>query len=91
MQQSEAIAERVIYGVDKDGRGFDIGLKIGRPYETDSPYRAWRCPVSVIGLPAIPDIWGVDSWQALMLAMQAQRSVLEHFVEKGGRLFEEKE
>jgi hypothetical protein len=65
MTDKEPIAESVIYAVDKDGRGFDIGLQIGRPYQTDLPHGDWACPVALIGLyRRLADMHGVDSLQA---------------------------
>jgi hypothetical protein len=50
MSERELIAERVIYAVDKDYRGFEIRIMIGKPYQTDSKYGDWACPVAMIGL-----------------------------------------
>lgn len=76
MDRREIIAERVIYAVDKDSRGFDID---------------WACPLALIGLHGAPrDIRGVDSWQALTLAQEVLRVLLTLFVDSGGKLFWEK-
>lgn len=88
--QPKMIAERVVYGVHKNGRVFEIGLQIGRPYETDTPNRDWACPVALIGLHGrFPDMYGVDSLQALSLALRLTRRLLEYFVEDGGKLLRE--
>lgn len=90
MVERELIAERSIYAIDKDSRGFEIRLMIGRPYEV-SPDE-WACPVAALGLHGVyPDMHGVDSWQALTLARQLVRGVLTSFVEDGGRIFWEKD
>jgi hypothetical protein len=93
MDDREVIAERVIWAVDKNSRGFDIALMIGKPYQiTDTPNGDWACPVALIGLHGAPrDIRGVDSWQALTLAQEVLRVLLELFVESGGKLFWEKD
>lgn len=93
MDDKEIIAERVIYAIDKNGREFDIGLKIGKPYQkVDTPFRDWACPVATIGIYGSnhPDMVGVDAWQALTLAMHLIRDILNHFVEDGGKLFDDK-
>jgi hypothetical protein len=92
MTERELIAERIIWAVDKNGQGFDIGLQIGKPYQTDSPKGPWRCPVAMIGLHGpFPDIYGEDSWQALVLAIDLTKTLLQSFVEDdGGKLFYEK-
>jgi hypothetical protein len=92
MNREEPIAEKVIYAVDKDGRGFDIGLQIGPPHRIDSPHADWACPVAMIGLHGrFPDMQGVDSWQALILAVDLVQKLLATFVEvQGGKLYDQK-
>lgn len=88
MIERELIAERTIYAIDKDSRGFEIRLMVGKPYQTDSIHGDWACPVAMIGLRgAFPDMHGVDSWQALMLAQQLIQRLLSYFIEDGGKLF----
>jgi hypothetical protein len=88
MVERELIAERTIYAVDKDSRGFEIRLMIGKPYPMDSELGNWACPVAMIGLHGgFPDIQGADSWQALTLAQQPLRVLVTFFVEDGGKLF----
>jgi len=85
MIERELIAERTIYAIDKDSRGFEIRLMVGKPYFDG---RDWACPVAMIGLHGVfPDMRGVDSWQALTIAMQLIGRLLTYFVEDGGRLF----
>lgn len=92
MIESELIAERIIYAIDKESRGFEIRIMIGRPYQTESKYGDWACPVAAIGLHGFyHDMHGVDSWQALTLALKLIHGVLTGFVEDGGRLFWEKD
>ncbi len=88
MIERELIAERTIYAIDKDSRGFEIRLMVGKPYQTDSKHGDWACPVAMIGLHGVfPDMHGVDSWQALTIAQQLIGRLLTYFVEDGGRLF----
>lgn len=91
MSEPETIAERVIYAVDNDARGFDVGIMIGKPYQTDFKYGDWACPVALIGLHGrFPDMYGVDSWQALIVAVRLVKALLTNFVEEGGKLYWEK-
>jgi hypothetical protein len=92
MTERELIAERTIYAIDKDGRGFEIRVMLGKPYQTDSKFNDWACPVGLSGLHgAFPDMHGVDSWQALTLAMNLIGNLLSYFVEDGGKLYYEKD
>jgi hypothetical protein len=90
MIDRELIAERTIWAVDKDSRGFEIRLMVGKPYKTDLEYGDWACPVALLGWHGVfPDMYGVDSWQALTVAQQLIHRLLTYFVEDGGRLFSE--
>ncbi len=93
MDEREVIAERLIWAVDRDGRGFDVALMIGKPYRADSLENYWRCPVAMIGLHGrFPDMYGDDSWQALVLAIDLTKTLLRTFVEvNGGKLHFEKD
>lgn len=65
---------------------FPIDIKIGTPYEVDED--DWACSVSVNPLfGRLGDQHGVDSFQALFLAMKLALSLLKGFTEKGGSLF----
>ena len=49
---------------------------------------SWACPVSIEGLHAkLHDAVGIDSWQALSLAMGLTRQLLGYFLEDGGKLY----
>lgn len=86
MSERETIAHRKIYAVDKDGRGFEIELMIGKPYAI-SP-EEWACPAALIGLHGVfPDLRGVDSWQALTGAHRLLKFLITCFVEDGRKLF----
>jgi hypothetical protein len=92
MSEFEPIAERVLFAVDKNGREFDIGLKIGIPYKIEGQHDEWACPVALVGLHrGFPDMRGIDSLQALSLALRLSRILLEAFIESdGGRIYFEK-
>lgn len=86
MTERELIAERTFYVVSDDGHGFEIRLRVGKPYQMESG--DWACPVALSGLHGrLPEMHGVDSWQALMLAIRATKTLLGFFVEGGGKLF----
>lgn len=86
MQHASLIAERTLHAVATDGRSFEIGVGIGKPYQISAD--EWACPVEVHGLyDRLSAAHGVDSWQALQLACQLAARLLEGFVEGGGRLF----
>jgi hypothetical protein len=81
----EAAAERKIVCVFADGRCQSVSLRIGRPHRLSGG--DWACPVSVDGLYAkLPAVNGVDSWQALMLAIRLVKYLLETEVERGAVL-----
>jgi hypothetical protein len=81
-----AIARRDLIGKRESGAPFDISVRIGTPYEVDDV--SWACPVAVDGIDSsLADQHGIDSWQALLLAISLVRSRLEHFIETGGKLY----
>lgn len=86
MQHDAFIAERTLHALAIDGRGFEIRLGIGKPYQISAD--EWACSVQGRGLyDHLSDMHGVDSWQALQLACQLAARLLGGFVEDGGRLF----
>ena len=89
MMSAEPIAERTIYAVTKEGDGFEVRLAIGRPYRVESG--DWACPLALDGLhERLHDIHGVDSWQAMMLAVRLIKVLLGFVIENGGKLYWEK-
>lgn len=79
------LAECALLAVDRSGREFPITIGVGRPYETGP--QEWACPVRLGGLyEDLRDQHGVDSWQALQLALRLVSQLLGYFVEDGGRL-----
>lgn len=81
------IAFRELTGIDSTGREFPIKLAIGAPYQEGMD---WRCPVLLEGfLTNHPRPYGVDSFQALMLAQRLARQYLTAFIqERGGRILD---
>src|SRR5215204_850303 len=89
IMEKELIAERTIFAVDQHSREFEMRLTIGKPYP--SSHGDWACPVSMIGLHGtFPDMYGIDSWQALMNVRNLLHDLLRYFVEDGGKLYWEK-
>lgn len=89
--QREVIAERMLFAVDKNFQEIEIRVLVGKPYETDSKYGDWACPVALLGLHGVfPDMHGVDSWQSLQIAQNLVRGLLTYFVEDGGKLYWDK-
>ena len=90
MDKKESIAERRVYAVGSDGRGFDVHIGVGRPYQITED--EWACSVRVDGLHNnLRDQHGIDSWQALQLAYQLVAQLLTYFVQDGGQLFWKKD
>ena len=66
--------------------GFEVEVQLGVPYPVSDS--EWACSVGLGGLhDRLRDQHGVDSWQALMLAWLLARTLLEAFVEDGGKLY----
>jgi hypothetical protein len=49
----------------------------------------WCCPIRLKGLIDSKErrIFGVDSWQAMILALRLTKAILQNEVRKGGKLF----
>lgn len=81
-----AFVERTLSAIDTDGAPFDLTIRIDapRPHQDD-----WACRLLVTELfePG-RDLHGVDSWQALQLAQRLAFTLLDAFVERGGRLLD---
>jgi hypothetical protein len=81
------IASRELVGLDAARGEFAIRLAFGMPYQYGKD--EWVCAVALEGLyPKVSDIHGHDSFQALMLAQNFAQTLLQDFVEKGGRLLD---
>lgn len=80
-------SERKLRGITKDGGAIDIAVGTGIPYE-DTKYGAWACPLIVDGLYSdLAHMHGIDSWQALRESQKLAVSLLQGFIEKGGKLY----
>lgn len=81
----ETIIERDIECVSPEGGCRMIRLRIGRPYPV--PDKDWCCPVAMDGWHGkLGPIYGVDSWQAFLLAQRVLEQLLADEVERGAVL-----
>ena len=79
----EFIAERKLYAVNPAGEKTPFTIRIGKPHaELDGEH--WACPVWLDGLDGrYPDIRGMDSLQAVTLALAFLRSMMNGFAKRG--------
>ncbi|HKR60429.1 MAG TPA: hypothetical protein VJS64_11905 [Pyrinomonadaceae bacterium] len=84
----ELIAERQLTFVTTDGVSKEVVIRLGRPVQ-DVPDRAWVCPYQVSGLgrDRVTGIFGVDSMQALLLAIHTIPAELSAFIKDSGGRF----
>ena len=86
---ADTVAERPLMCVKANGERVSVTLRIGKPYPASDV--DWACPVALEGLERkLPDIHGVDSFQALMLAQKLLLQLMTGVIEDGGR-FEDDE
>jgi hypothetical protein len=82
---TDPVAHRRLICIRPSGESLELTLLVGKPY---SDSQAYRCPVSVEPLYGpLRDLEGVDSWQALQLAMDLVERLLKSEVEAGSRLY----
>jgi hypothetical protein len=80
------IAERTLDAVAADGTQFVLTLRVGAAYQSSDV--SWSCPIEAVGIKQrLPDITGIDSWQAIQLSFRLLSDIAGHFVEQGGKLF----
>jgi hypothetical protein len=63
-----------------------VHVTIGAPQPDGND---WSCPIRLKGLVDSKErrIFGVDSWQAIILAFRFAQAMLENEVRKGGKLY----
>jgi len=70
-----------------DGERIEVTVAIGHPYPTGAG--DWACPVEIDGLHGrLVDICGIDSLQALCLAIRLVEERLRAFAAAGGRILD---
>ena len=68
------------------GEEWPMNIEIWMPEPSD--LAPWSCKVEVTNLFSPPrSIYGEDSWQAQVLAMQFAAKLVQDFVNRGGKLF----
>jgi len=84
MADSSPIAERSFDLLKPSGERVRFTASFGPIYQSGRDY---RCPVRFAGWgDSPPDIWGQDSLQAFLLAVALVHSILQSFIERGGRV-----
>jgi hypothetical protein len=70
-----------------DGEKRCVRVRVGTPYRESA--LSWRCPSEIRGFERrYADVAGVDSMQALCLAIALVRFRIEDFIDKGGIVFD---
>lgn len=85
---TEPLATREFDCVSSTGEQFAFTVRLGSPTPvSDEPESNWRCPVTIPFDDQSRDIHGIDSWQALTLALSLVHSLLADFIKRGGKLY----
>jgi len=80
------IAERTLYLKNANEEVKEVNVGIGQPYQKEDG--SWACPIQLKGLfDDLPDVSGEDSFQALMLAQNLARTLLNALAEKGWNVY----
>lgn len=83
----DIIAAKDLIGRRPDGATVAIKIRVGRPYRLER-YQ-WAVSLSLEGIRReLPDVRGVDSFEALSRAFALLYGLLEEFVGQGGALLE---
>lgn len=89
MPSQTFVAERIWFAVAPDGTEHEVVVSVGVPIKTERG--GWRCVASVGCLEArTHPIAGIDSWQAIGLAMSFAGDRLRHFAGDGWRFYWER-
>ena len=79
----EVVAETQLVCERSSGERIVITLRLGKPYKSSEV--DWACSVEIEGLyPNLADQYGIDSFQALMLAQTLLRKLMSGVIEDGG-------
>jgi hypothetical protein len=83
--KSEVFVEQPLIAIDIDGHRSEVIIRVGKPMPCDGPY---ACEIEIMGLDVTPHrIFGGDPMQALHLALQMIRVLLEIRERHGGVRF----
>ena len=81
-QMNETIANTKLKMRSPSGDTTDIHIQIGRPYEISEDEAA--CPIEMKDLyQKIPDLRGIDTFQALAIAFMFVRTTIREWTKKG--------
>jgi len=90
MLSTSTIASLSIDAIPIKGGPFSIEIEIGTPYQQEPD--VWRCPVELNGLyDNLAEAAGIDSFQALCLAISLVQELLHGFCADGGKLLQDGE
>jgi hypothetical protein len=79
----EWIAERALFAENQEKGRLSVIVRIGRP-SLDPDMQRWGCPTWLDGLEPKPvTIRGLDSWQALELAMAFAMKTMVSYEDRG--------
>jgi hypothetical protein len=79
----DVIAQRAVVWIKPEGERVPVTLLVGKPYRANDV--DWACPVAADGLyTKLGDIHGIDSFQALVLAQNLLRQLMNGAVKDGG-------
>jgi hypothetical protein len=83
MNTQDIVAERTLLGVSPDGQRREVKLLVMKP-KAQPDDGAWEVTVNLRGFEErTHGVVGMDSWQALSLAMDFAKSRVTYFIEKG--------
>ena len=83
---NQIAAERELVAESSEGVRFKLVMRIWIPQS--GPHDSWICAACIDGLSHRPlEANGMDSMQALLLAIRNVRGQLERFVMHGGKLY----
>ena len=85
MLSTPTVASISIGAISPKSEAFTIELEIGTPYQCEPG--EWACPVALTGLyDRLAEARGVESFQALCMAISLAQDLLRGFRDKGGKL-----
>ena len=92
MAMSSAMASRTVAYESRDGQRRDVRVDLGAPAPAPDQGDAWACEIRIAGFgtPVVRAIYGIDSMQALVLALHLLPTELLALARRdGGRYLDE--